>query len=75
MDNHERAISAFMQSAAQIREYLEWIAAQVDNLEGHYDPDNLTWANVGDVRRIETAMEELTDTIAMALGLDDAEDV
>lgn len=75
MDNHERAVSAFMQSAAQIREYLEWIAAQVDNMEGYYNPDNLTWADVGDVRRIETAMEELTDTIEMTLGLDDTEDM
>lgn len=73
MDNHEKAVSAFMQSTAQIREYLEWISAQVDNLEGHYNPDNLTWADVGDVRRIETAMEELTDTIAIALGIESEE--
>lgn len=73
MDNHERAVSAFMQSAAQIREYLEWITTQVDNLEGRYNPDTLTWGNVGDIRRIETAMEELTDTIAMALGIETEE--
>lgn len=73
MDNHERAVSAFMQSAAQIREYLEWIAAQVYNLEGHYNPDNLTWADVGDVRRIESAIQECADTIALAFGIETEE--
>ena len=73
MENNDKIISAFMQAAANIRDNLEWITAQVDNLEGHYNPDSLTWGDVGDVRRIETAMEELTDTIAMALGIETEE--
>lgn len=70
MENNNKIISAFMQAATNIRDNLEWITAQVDNLEGHYNPDNLIWGDVGDIRRIETAMEELTNTIAMALGIE-----
>lgn len=73
MNNHERAVSAFMQSAAQIREYLEWITAQIDNLEGRYNPDTLTWGSVGDVRRIESAIQECADTIALAFGIETEE--
>lgn len=73
MENNDKIISAFMQAAANIRDNLEWITTQIGNLEGHYNPANLTWGDVGDIRRIETAMEELTDTIAMALGIETEE--
>lgn len=70
MENNDKIISAFMQAAASIRDNLEWITAQVDNLEGNYDPDKLTWTNIGDLRRIDTALEECASTIAMALGIE-----
>ena len=73
MENNNKIISTFMQAAASIRDDLEWITAQVDNLEGHYNPDNLTWGDVGNIRRIEMAMEELTDTISMVLGIETEE--
>lgn len=73
MENNDKIISAFMQAAANIRDNLEWITAQVDNLEGHYNPDNLTWGDVGDIRRIDNVLEECTSTIAMAFGIETEE--
>lgn len=73
MENNDKIISAFMQAAASIRDNLEWITTQVDNLEGHYNPDKLTWANIGDLRRIDNALEECTSTIAMAFGIETEE--
>lgn len=73
MENNNKIISAFMQAAANIRDNLEWITTQVDNLEGNYDPDKLTWADIGDLRRIDNALEECTSTIAMTLGIETEE--
>lgn len=73
MENNDKIISAFMQATANIRDNLEWITTQVDNLEGHYNPDNLTWGDVGDIRRIDNALEECTNTIAMVLGIETEE--
>lgn len=59
MGNTE-ALNAYMQHLSAIRAHLEALQSLVDDHFGT-DPDSITWANVGDLTRIESALSQLVN--------------
>lgn len=60
--NHEKALAKFTEYKAKIDEHLRALQQFSDN---HFDvdPDQVTYANVGDLASIEETLKEITDRV------------
>jgi len=58
--SHERALQAFIGNISEIKARLDELQAFVDN-HMNFDPDEVTWAHVGDTSYYLENLTELTD--------------
>ena len=56
--NQAQAIDAYLQHIATIRRQIEALQRHADDHFGH-DPDAIHWGHVGDLGRVDQALDEL----------------
>jgi len=61
--NKQTALAAYFDRTAVIRDKLECLQALADNHFNH-NPDSIDWGHVGDLGRVDTALDELLATFA-----------
>ena len=64
MTRNEQLQAEFITIAAQIRGIMEKINSKIDNLESHFDPDNLTQADINALLKIRFDLAQASSSIS-----------
>lgn len=64
MTRNEQLQAEFITIAAQIRGIMEKIDSKIDNLESHFDPNNLTQADINALLKIRFDLAQASSSIS-----------
>ena len=68
MKTNEQLFNEFTTVAAQIRGILDKINREIDNLEGNFNPDSLTQADINTLLKIRFDLAQVSSSIDDRLG-------